>query len=66
MSSKSANYCCTSRRNSIGLLTLCEVSLGKERELLDADYNANKLPAGFNSVKGLGQIAPKKQNLQHL
>jgi len=34
------------------------VSLGKCRELLDADYDAHKLPSGYNSVKGLGKIAP--------
>ena len=59
MSSKSANYCNTSRRHNIGLLTLCEVSLGKTNDLLDADYNANKLPPGCHSVKGCGKIAPK-------
>ena len=28
MSSKSANYCFTSRENSTGILLLCEVALG--------------------------------------
>ena len=51
MSSKSANYCFATKTNPEGLLLLCEVSLGKENELLQADYNANKLPKGKNSVK---------------
>lgn len=28
MSSKSANYCCTSRTAPVGLMLLCEVALG--------------------------------------
>jgi hypothetical protein len=43
------------------LLSWCffmQVSLGNSRELLDADYNAEKLPKGFHSVKGLGKMAP--------
>jgi Poly(ADP-ribose) polymerase catalytic domain. len=28
MVSKSANYCCTSPDNSVGLMLLCEVALG--------------------------------------
>lgn len=58
MSSKSANYCFATRNNPHGLLTLCEVALGKENQLLAADYQADALPAGKNSVKGLGRIAP--------
>ena len=38
-----------------------QVSLGKERELLAADYNADKLPPGVHSVKGMGKIAPDPQ-----
>ncbi|XP_071091568.1 poly [ADP-ribose] polymerase 2-like [Haliotis cracherodii] len=58
MSSKSANYCFTSRAKNIGLLLLCEVSLGAMNEILAADYNAASLPAGKHSVKGAGKIAP--------
>eukprot|EP00112_Aurelia_sp_Birch-Aquarium-sp1_P002057 Seg1224.3 transcript_id=Seg1224.3/GoldUCD/mRNA.D3Y31 product=Poly protein_id=Seg1224.3/GoldUCD/D3Y31 len=58
MSSKSANYCYPSRSKPIGLVMLCEVAIGKSRELLAADYEADKLPDGYNSVKGLGKIAP--------
>ncbi|KAL6103827.1 parp2 [Pungitius sinensis] len=58
MSSKSANYCFASQNNHVGLLLLCEVALGDSNELLDADYEANKLPAGKHSTKGLGRTGP--------
>ncbi|KAG7220863.1 hypothetical protein INR49_031315 [Caranx melampygus] len=58
MSSKSANYCFTSQQNNVGLLLLCEVALGDCNELLDADYEANNLPAGKHSTKGLGKTGP--------
>ncbi|XP_041376216.1 poly [ADP-ribose] polymerase 2-like [Gigantopelta aegis] len=58
ISSKSANYCFTSRAKNIGLLLVCEVSLGNVNELLAADYNAAAMPAGKHSVKGVGRIAP--------
>ncbi|KAB7505693.1 Poly [ADP-ribose] polymerase 2 [Armadillidium nasatum] len=62
MASKSANYCMPSYQNKTGLLVLCDVSLGKFRELLDADYKAEKLPSGYHSVKGLGKTAPDPKN----
>ncbi|XP_071397216.1 poly [ADP-ribose] polymerase 2 isoform X1 [Centroberyx affinis] len=62
MSSKSANYCFTNQRNNVGLLLLSEVALGDSNELLDADYEANKLPAGKHSTKGLGQTGPDSKN----
>ncbi|ESO94891.1 hypothetical protein LOTGIDRAFT_147482, partial [Lottia gigantea] len=58
MSSKSANYCFTSRSKNIGILLLCEVSLGNVNTLLSADYKADKLPPGKDSVLGAGQVAP--------
>jgi len=60
MSSKSANYCFTSRSHNTGLLLLCEVSLGKPNKLLNADYNASSLPKGCQSVQGLGRVEPSK------
>jgi len=60
MSSKSANYCFTSRSQNTGLLLLCEVSLGKPNKLLNADYNASSLPAGCHSVQGLGRVEPSR------
>lgn len=42
---------------------LCsQVALGNSNELLDADYNADQLPSGKHSTKGLGQIAPDPNN----
>lgn len=58
MASKSANYCFTSRASPTGILMLADVSLGNERELKSADFNAGKLPAGKQSTKGLGRTAP--------
>uniref|UniRef100_A0A3Q4HF67 Poly [ADP-ribose] polymerase n=1 Tax=Neolamprologus brichardi TaxID=32507 RepID=A0A3Q4HF67_NEOBR len=62
MSSKSANYCFANQNNNVGLLLLCEVALGESNELLDADYEANNLPAGKHSTKGLGQTGPDHKN----
>uniref|UniRef100_A0A1A8LJI7 Poly [ADP-ribose] polymerase n=1 Tax=Nothobranchius pienaari TaxID=704102 RepID=A0A1A8LJI7_9TELE len=62
MSSKSANYCFASQTNHVGLLLLCEVALGDCNELLDADYEADNLPAGKHSTKGLGQTGPDPRN----
>ncbi len=58
VASKSANYCWPTPSKNEGLLLLCEVALGRPNELLSADCNANCLPAGCHSVKGLGQNAP--------
>ncbi|KAL7879366.1 hypothetical protein SRHO_G00016200 [Serrasalmus rhombeus] len=62
MSSKSGNYCFTSQKNNTGLLLLSEVALGDCNELLDANYDADKLPSGTHSTKGLGQTAPDPKN----
>ncbi|CAL8343212.1 unnamed protein product [Merluccius merluccius] len=62
MSSKSANYCFTNQRNNIGLLLLSEVALGDCNELLDADYEAHKLPEGKHSTKGMGRTGPNPEN----
>ncbi|CAM0881176.1 unnamed protein product [Alopecurus aequalis] len=58
MFSKSANYCYASETSRSGVLLLCEVALGDMNELLVADYNANNLPKGKLSTKGIGQMAP--------
>lgn len=39
-----------------------QVSLGKTNDLLAADYDADKLPAGCHSTKGLGKTAPDHQD----
>ncbi|CAO2162429.1 unnamed protein product [Urochloa humidicola] len=58
MFSKSANYCYASETSRSGVLLLCEVALGDMNELLTADYDANNLPKGKLSTKGVGQTAP--------
>ena len=58
MSSKSANYCFTSRENSTGILLLCEVALGDMNEKMHADFYASNLPPGKHSTKGMGRSAP--------
>lgn len=62
MSSKSANYCFATREKDVGLLLLSEVALGNCNELLEADPEAHRLPAGKDSTKGLGKIAPSPDN----
>ena len=49
--SKSAQYCCSYLSNNEGILALCEVAIGKHRDLRHADYNAGNLPAGCSSTK---------------
>ena len=66
MSSKSANYCFPSKSQPEGLLLLCEVSLGKQNELLNAKYDADKLPKGKHSVKGVGKNCPTSDNYTKL
>ncbi|CAI2362094.1 unnamed protein product [Moneuplotes crassus] len=58
---KSAGYCCSHISNSEGLLALCEVALGDTRDLKNADYNANRLPAGKGSTKGVGRWVPENE-----
>ena len=56
--SKSAQYCCTDKKNNVGLLLLEEVALGKTNDLSKHKYDAHKLPKGLSSTKGLGSTAP--------
>lgn len=58
MFSKSANYCVASSTATAGVLLLCEVALGDMAELLTANYNADNLPEGKLSTKGVGATAP--------
>ncbi|KAL6515968.1 Poly [ADP-ribose] polymerase 2 [Orobanche gracilis] len=58
MFSKSANYCCSTKSANAGVLLLCEVALGDMAELLTANHQADKLPAGKLSTKGVGSTAP--------
>ena len=36
------------------------MALGKQNKLLQADYNADKLPKGSKSVMGRGKVEPAK------
>ncbi|TPX68181.1 hypothetical protein SpCBS45565_g03249 [Spizellomyces sp. 'palustris'] len=60
MVSKSANYCCTSRRAPTGILLLCEVALGEQLRLKKADYDAGARckQANCQSTHGLGETMP--------
>ncbi|KAI7982615.1 Poly [ADP-ribose] polymerase 2 [Camellia lanceoleosa] len=66
MFSKSANYCYSSHAATTGVLLLCEVALGDMAELLKANYNADKLPEGKLSTKGVGATAPDFSEAQML
>ena len=66
MSSKSANYCFTSRESSTGILLLCEVALGEMNEKIHADYYAGNLPPGKHSTKGMGRNGPDPANAEKL
>ena len=39
-------------------MLMFQVSLGQSNDLLAADYNADKLPKGKHSTKGLGRVEP--------
>jgi len=61
--SKSANYCHATVEEPTGLLLLCRVALGKEKEVFDAD---ERLPASlgkFDSIKAIGKNIPS--NIEH-
>ncbi|XP_060200488.1 poly [ADP-ribose] polymerase 2-like, partial [Lycium barbarum] len=66
MFSKSANYCFASSSARDGVLLLCEVALGDMNELLSANCNADKLPSGKLSTKGVGATAPDFEKAQVL
>lgn len=66
MFSKSANYCCAYSNSPSGVLLLCEVALGDMAELLAANYDANILPPGKLSTKGVGGTAPDIREAQTL
>lgn len=57
MVSKSANYCCTSKQNSTGLMLLSEVALGDMMECTSAKY-VTKLPPNTHSCFGRGRTMP--------
>ncbi|KAL6210371.1 hypothetical protein ACLB2K_015604 [Fragaria x ananassa] len=66
MFSKSANYCYANNSTTAGVLLLCEVALGDMAELLTAKYDADKLPEGKLSTKGVGGTEPDLSEAQLL
>lgn len=64
MVSKSANYCFAHNSDNVGLLLLCKVAVGTPHKLYNADYNADKLPAGKNCTMGVGSTAPPESSFQ--
>ncbi|OCU01585.1 poly [ADP-ribose] polymerase 2 isoform X1 [Xenopus laevis] len=66
VSSKSANYCFSSRDKNEGILLLSEVALGDCNEILAADYDAQKKLKSKHSTKGLGRSIPgPKKSIIH-
>eukprot|EP00922_Rhytidocystis_sp_ex-Travisia-forbesii_P009325 GHVS01013590.1.p1 GENE.GHVS01013590.1~~GHVS01013590.1.p1 ORF type:complete len:721 (+),score=107.39 GHVS01013590.1:268-2430(+) len=57
VASKSAQYCFPSSTAARGCLLLCEVALGDVNELLEADYEADRLPG--QATKGIGRYYPE-------
>ncbi|XP_070674639.1 poly [ADP-ribose] polymerase 2-like [Malus domestica] len=66
MFSKSAKFCHASNGCTSGVLLLCEVALGDMAELLTAKYDADKLPVGKLSTKGVGGTEPDFSEAQLL
>ncbi|XXG84261.1 hypothetical protein AAC387_Pa10g1812 [Persea americana] len=66
MFSKSANYCYSTTASRDGVLLLCEVALGDMSELLLSNYNADQLPEGKLSTKGVGVTAPDSSEFEAL
>ncbi|KAL8429519.1 hypothetical protein Efla_007159 [Eimeria flavescens] len=64
MVSKSSQYCFATSAQPHGLLVLCETALGKQRQLLGADYEAAAKcrKDGQNSVHGVGRMCPNPDN----
>ncbi|CDI81883.1 NAD(+) ADP-ribosyltransferase, putative [Eimeria acervulina] len=60
MVSKSSQYCFASSLQPHGLLVLCEAALGRQRQLLEADYEAAAKckSDGQDSVHGVGRMCP--------
>ena len=56
--SKSANYCYTDKRNNVSIMLLCEVALGKQNCLLDADnYLHDHMPKVHISIVSACRVA---------
>jgi poly [ADP-ribose] polymerase len=60
MSAKSLCYCRPS--NGVGLILLCEVSLGIPKEYMTTCYEAENVPFGYHSTKGCGMTGPPESS----
>lgn len=59
MAGKSAPYTCSNLSDNVGLFLLCEVALGKMREIHETDQDADdNLPKGCSSTRGIGTQQP--------
>jgi poly [ADP-ribose] polymerase len=65
MVTKSANYCCTNKLNSTGVMLLSEVALGDMHKLTHAQY-MEKAPKGTHSTFGMGRYAPDPKDVHML
>lgn len=65
--SKSANYCFTNKHAPAGVMLLCEVALGDQHEMKQANYHANtaRQQAGKQSVKGADMTLLHTHALSH-
>ena len=58
MAMKSANYCCASSSNNVGLLLLCEAAVGNPKVYSNFYSDAANLPEGCHSTHGMGTCIP--------
>lgn len=68
LSSKSANYCFATEAAPFGVLSLCEVSLGKQYECTQAEYDAplRSVRKGKDSTLGCGKSCPNPKSTREL
>ena len=66
MVSKSANYCMATRDAPTAVLLLCDVALGKQHELIGAQYEAAERSSerGKDSTWGVGKTCPDPSGSQ--
>ena len=60
MAAKSLNYCRCS--GGVGLILLCEASIGKTKDYFTTCYDAGNLLGGANTTKGCGLTAPPESS----
>jgi hypothetical protein len=67
MASKSSGYCCTHLSKGVGLMLLCEVALGKPKQLQRTDCHAeDNLPKGSHSTHAVGRTQPDPSGSEFL